>query len=198
MRNGKLCNIDFDYYTETHCKHTYSCSQQFSWMSGLSGFQTGHLQLSRAFNILEHYDFILIIERLDECLVLMNMLFGIPFQALPYLQANKDDIAPMPKYSPKLKHWTLVRGLQADTQVYDVSQRKLDGLINGLSTSERLYFNETLILLKESNKIAAIECNKPEAMHEDDCLTTDPLIKKILSCRHACVEAVARRVAKIS
>lgn len=194
LRNTYLCDANFEKYVRGKCHATYSCSQQFSWMSGVSGLQMGHLSLTRATHILNQYDFVFVIERFDECLVLMSMLFGIPFEVLPYLQANKDDLAPMPKYTKKTQYFATSRGLQADSQLYEIALRKIQVTIDSFNSEQRGYFNKTLSLLKEVNQIISVECNKPEANHEDDCLTNDPLVKKKLSCRHACVEGVAKRV----
>ena len=180
---AKLCYTrlpqGFAKVTENECILQNKCSYQYAWMFGKT---SGKIS----------YDFVLVIEEFDLSLLVLHYDYGIPLQVLTYLIANKDSSAEMPKFSNQIKQNALKHGLNRDSIIYERAKKYLFSRVAELKATNGEEFDLKLKQLKEMNAIIQQKCSKDDALIENDCLVSHPMIMKKFGCRHACLDSVAK------
>src|SRR5690606_33775197 len=136
--------------------------------------------------ILDSYDFVMLTEYFDECLVLLYLRFSFNFKSLPYVQANQT-----PQSSPKnQKNQTLLKefgeknGLGDDLILYKIAKMRLFTMIEEYGGYNG-QFGMILHVLKQANQLIQEKCpdKKGECLYQES-----PYLFKHLSCFHECFE----------
>ena len=184
-----LCGRGFEDYTKHLCSSVrLTCSAQFEYMHGrIMQDSLRKLQPSSANNILNQFDFVLILERFEESLIVLHKVYGFPFRVLPSLVANKDDQVPVPVKD--LRDWAAnFGGMGRDALLYKRARKRLQEAIDRIPADE---FADAVQRLKDANQRAKQLCHPDRIGNSTDCLTESSRLQKKLGCLHQCLESDA-------
>ena len=129
------------------------------------------------------FDFIVILEMLEESLVLLHLRYGIPFKLLPHINANANK-GKLPRISDKIRTASLAR-MQPDVVLYHAAADRLRQEISALP--DRKLFEDKLA------KLRAVQAQVSQLCTDrwGKCLTSDPGLVSEGSCYYECVQAVS-------
>jgi len=166
---GERLKLTHTRYAKVACKNDRCNEQRFYMGTGAT------------LDILNSYEVVLLLERIDEGLALLTVKLGFPFQALPYLRENQNSLVKMPNFPDELKQTIMNDYISADVMLYKVANSRFDATIASLSKEEMDLFNRTYIRLKEVNKLADERCKA-------QCAALGTLSRSHKVCNTACLE----------
>ena len=157
LRSTAKCHQDFASYTERWCHMPSYCSRMFGFLRGPAAKQTaGGSKIHHVVKaMLNRFDFILILERFDESLAILHLLYGAPFRVLPYFVVNKDSTIPMPRFQASLRRMAIHRGLQLDMFAYAYANKTLSEKIASVDPQK---FARVVDLIRKANGEAHTQC----------------------------------------
>jgi len=172
-----------DRFMQHNCLTSQNCNQLYYYIK--AQYPDDALVLSRADAdaLLADFDFIVVLEMLEESLVLLHLQYGIPFALLPHINANANS-GKTPRISEKTRSASLAR-MQPDVALYDAAADRLRQNIAALP--DRKLFEDKLA------KLRALQLQVSQACADrwGNCLSADPGVVSDGSCYFECVQAVA-------
>jgi len=168
-------------YMETCAVLPFKCSQQYHYIAGD--------RRGGAAAVVDRFNVVLLLDRLDEGLALLRALHGFPFETLPYLSTNKNTAVEKVDIPPALKQRAVSQLLKLDYEVYNAARAKLDRVIGKLDAAQKSLFEQTLRDLERANLAASKLCADRRT---EECLAS-PRTGAFHSgaCYSDCIEAVA-------
>ena len=174
---------------------------------GQSGYLTRNLTLSVE-QIIQEYDFIGVVERLDESLVVLKLLLGLEMNDILYLKAAKghggfDDggyndtcVYIVPSFiTPGMKEWfetnkSYKQMMSGDNMVYQAAYKSLDLTIDALGRDlvekELQEFHQAMKVAQETCTDIVYPCSSGGVKtYPNDCIFSD------LACGYKCLDALA-------
>jgi hypothetical protein len=174
---------------------------------GQPGYLTSNLAVSVE-EIIQEYDFIGVVERLDESLVVLKLLLGLEMNDILYLKAAKgnggfDDggynnscVYIMPSFiTPGMKEWfetnrQYKQMMSGDNMVYQAAYKSLDLTINALGRElvekELQEFHKVMKVAQETCTDIIYPCSPGGVKtYPNDCIFSD------LACGYKCLDTLA-------
>lgn len=178
----------FPQFVSSHCPSGRGkgrrCSEQITFVGGASSSGMG----ADVAKIVKKYDYVFLLERLDESLSLFALEQNFPFHLLPSIAANPNTIVPYPKFSESFKKTTTETVLSLDFRLYSAANRTLTNRIEKLSGEDSQKFRDILQRLISTNRQIKTLCRDRRG---EDCVVSHPLLRHASGCFTECVEAVA-------
>ena len=125
-------------------------------------------------------------ERFSQGLVLLHLLYRLPWKTIPYLIANENTSSEKPIYTNETRERYLSHGLQADKALYDASMEMMDNYTK-IAGEDRV--KGLVDLLEETNKAIKSTCTE-KARDNNDCIVHNVHALHGVACFHTCIENV--------
>ena len=125
--------------------------------------QTLYMGVGMIDEIIAPYDLVLLLERLNEGLALLHVLFGFPLSVLVTLPTNTNT-APMAPIPPALEQ-NIRKRLAVDYRMYHAAQRKFNATVRALDAEQRSLFEQTTRFISAANTAVVRACSSQCGHH---------------------------------
>lgn len=176
-----------DKFVTRHCSRDSPDCNQMSYylMPGISKLPTT-LSGAEALVVLKPFDLVLTSSHFNEGLVLLHLVYHIPFITLIQIDANKNNDAPLEQPSEDLKKRAM-QVMQPDAMLYNTANKILALQI---SKVDPFKFHSILEKLIQARKLVKEKCSD----YFGKCIRNDVDMIYGASCFHQCTEAVVKGI----
>jgi len=147
--------------------------------------QTTYLGVGTIDIIVSRFDLVLMLERLDEGLALLHVLFAFPLHVLVTLPSNSNT-GPYPVITPQLETFVRKR-MWVDNRLYQAVHRKFNATVRALTPDQRRAFEETTVFIAAANRAVKTKCAAR-------CGRLESISRERKDCDGACLEDFDRDV----